>query len=310
MSPEQAEMTGLDIDTRSDIYSLGVLLYELLTGRTPFDPEELMRAGLDEIRRVIREAEPQKPSTFVSTMALDLRTNLAQRRQTDSARLIGQIRGDLDWIVMRALEKDRTRRYETANGLAQDIQRHLLSEPVQARPASQLYRFRRFAKRNKVVFAATSAVFAALIIGLGVSTWMFFKERDARERAVTAEKAQSQERKKAETEAGKSQQVAQFLTDMLQGVGPSVALGRDTKMLREILDKTVERLGKDLKDQPDVEAELRSTLGQVYSELGDYEKAGAMHGEALAMRRKMLGDEHLDVAASLNNLSCVLQRQG
>jgi serine/threonine protein kinase len=130
ISPEQAEMSGLDVDTRSDIYSLGVLLYELLTGRTPFDPDELLRQGLDEIRRVIREREPQTPSTFLRSMGDATRALVARHRQANPGRLMKLVRGDLDWIVMKALEKDRKRRYDTANGLAMDLQRHLAHEPV------------------------------------------------------------------------------------------------------------------------------------------------------------------------------------
>jgi serine/threonine protein kinase len=139
VSPEQAEMSGLDIDTRSDIYSLGVLLYELLTGRTPFDTSQLMDAGLDEMRRRIREQEPPRPSHRLRTLNDSDRTTVARRRGTDAPRLTLQLRGDLDWIVMRCLEKDRARRYETANGLATDIQRHLRNEPVTARPPSTAY---------------------------------------------------------------------------------------------------------------------------------------------------------------------------
>ncbi len=256
MSPEQAEMSGLDIDTRSDIYSLGVLLYELLAGRTPFDPATLMERGLDEIRRVVREQEPQKPSTFVSTMAINLRANVAQHRDTDPAKLIGQIRGDLDWIVMKALEKDRNRRYETATSFAQDIQRHLASEPVEARPPSAGYRLRRMIHRNKAAFLAGTAVFTALLIGLAVSTWMFFKEKHARERAVAAEQEQAGERQKAGKAAHRSEQIALFLKEMLAGISPRAARGKDTELLREILDKTTARLETGLKDQPEVEAEL------------------------------------------------------
>jgi len=132
---------------------------------------------------------------------------------------VHQVRGDLDWIVMKALEKDRTRRYETANGLANDVLRHLNSEPVSARPPSRLYRFEKLVRRNKLVFAAAGAVAAALVIGLGLCTWLFFREQAARRRAVAAEETQSQLRQQAQAEAAKSRQVAQFLKDMLQGVG-------------------------------------------------------------------------------------------
>jgi serine/threonine protein kinase/Tfp pilus assembly protein PilF len=289
MSPEQAEMSGLDIDTRSDIYSLGVLLYELLIGTTPFDPKRLVEAGLEEIRRIIREEEPPQPSTRLSKLTAQEQTTTAKRRHTEAPQLVHQVRGDLDWIVMKALDKDRTRRYETANALASDIQRHLNDEPVEAHAPSQLYRLRKLVRRHKLAFAAVGFMFAVLAIGLGVSLWSL---------------------RKANREATRSQQVARFLQDMLQGVGPSVALGRDTAMLREILDKTAQRLDKELKNQPDVEADLRSTIGKVYSDLGHYTNAEAMHRKALALRKKLLGSEHPDVARSLNNIAGVLKQQG
>ena len=186
MSPEQADMGGLDIDTRSDIYSLGVLLYELLTGRTPFDPDELMQKGYYEIRRVYREQEPQTPSLFLKTMAAERRATVAQHRQADPAALSRIVRGELDWIVMKALEKDRSRRYATANGLAMDLQRYLKNEVVIARPATVGYRFGKLIRRNKLAFAASGAVAAALLIGLAASVWQAARATRAEAQAVAA----------------------------------------------------------------------------------------------------------------------------
>ena len=195
MSPEQAERGGLDVDTRSDIYSLGVLLYELLTGKTPFDTRKLMKSGLDEMRWILREKEPPRPSTMLTTLAGSELSALAEQRHVEPPRLISLLKGDLDWIIMKALEKDRQRRYETANGLAMDLRRYLENEPVVARPPSRWYRLRKLVHRNKAVFASGAAVAAALVIGLGTSTWMFFRERQAKqEQALLREQAERREK--------------------------------------------------------------------------------------------------------------------
>ena len=198
MSPEQAVMSGVDVDTRSDIYSLGVLLYELLTGRTPFETKELLEHGIDGLRRTLRDREPQRPSAFVTTMQGSALTQMARSRHAEPLKLISQLRGDLDWIVIRALEKDRSRRYETANGLAMDVQRYLDDEPVVARPPSRFYRLQKLFRRNKTTFVAGAMVALALIVGLGVSTWFWHQERNARKRAVAAEQQQSRLRMEAE----------------------------------------------------------------------------------------------------------------
>jgi serine/threonine protein kinase/tetratricopeptide (TPR) repeat protein len=192
MSPEQAALSGLDIDTRSDIYSLGVLLYELLTGTTPFDKERFSQVGYDEMRRIIREEEPPRPSTRMSTLGLAA-TTLSAQRKSDPKRLSQLFRGELDWIVMKCLEKERNRRYETASGLARDIERYLHDEPVQACPPSAIYRFRKFARRNKGAFVGVSLVVTALLLGSVGAAWQAI-------RATQAE-GLAQDRLKAETEA-------------------------------------------------------------------------------------------------------------
>jgi len=296
MSPEQAEVSGMDMDTRSDIYSLGVLLYELLTGRTPFDARELMKVGLDAMRRAIREIEPPKPSTRLSTMLDADLTTIARQRQAATQKLIHLIRGDLDWIVMKSLEKDRTRRYENASSFAGDIEHFLNNEPVLARPPTALYRFQKFARRNKVVFIASTAVIIAILVGLVVSTSLYFREQAAR--------------RDADVEAQRSRQVALFLEDMLNGVGPGVALGRDTTLLREILDKTLARVTSDLKGQPEVQADICNTLGKVYRALGQSGKAEELHRNARSLLNLSRGDKRRDVAVSLNDLALVLRDQG
>jgi serine/threonine protein kinase len=165
MSPEQAEMSGLDVDTRSDIYSLGIMLYELLVGVLPFDAQDLRSGGIDKILRIIRETDPPKASSRLSGLD-DTRTSIAEHRKTDLASLCKELKGDLDWIIMKAMEKDRTRRYESANGLTVDIQRYLNNEPILARPPNTGYRLSKFFRRHKMGVAAAALVSSALIVGV------------------------------------------------------------------------------------------------------------------------------------------------
>src|ERR1043166_9294934 len=190
MSPEQATLSGLDIDTRSDIYSLGVLLYELLTGVTPLDAETLRQGALDEIRRMIQETDPPKPSTRLQTLGERL-TQVASHRHTEPVSLTRLVRGDLDWITMKALEKDRRRRYETVNGLAADVERHLHDEPVVACPPSALYRVQKVARRHRVAFAAAAVVTLSLVSGVVISTWQAVRAtRAERQQSLLREEAQ------------------------------------------------------------------------------------------------------------------------
>jgi serine/threonine protein kinase len=296
MSPEQAELTSVDIDTRSDIYTLGVLLYELLTSQTPFDASELLQAGLDEMRRTLREKEPARPSTRLSTLSAEQLTATAHLQGLEPPKLINLVRGDLDWIVLKCLEKDRARRYETANALLMDIQRHLSNEPVNARPRSRVYEFQKTIRRHKAGFAAAAAVLAALFLGLGVATWSLAKEKQARWRA--------------DREAAKSSQTALVLENMLGGIDPKVAQERDTTLLREMLSQTATRVSRDLTNQPLVEAHLESTIANIYAALGDFPKAEQMARSALALRRSEPASQPAELAESLFDLAHHLWSQG
>ncbi len=287
MSPEQAELSCLDIDTRSDIYSLGVLLYELLAGRPPFDPQTLVATGLDEIRRVIREVDPPRPSTRLATLTDLDRTTIAQLRGTAPAQLSTLLRGDLDWIVMRCLEKDRTRRYDTAAGLAQDLARYLQSEPVLARPATAAYRLQKTIRRHRLAFVGGTTVALAVFVGAGVATWQAV-------RATHAEKT-------AKAEAAKSSQVAGFLKSIFGEIGPSVIKGRDTALLTAMLDQATKRVPIALHEQPEVQGELYYALGWGFYGISEYARAESAFRAAVELARKR--PDPAALAFTLNQLA-------
>jgi serine/threonine protein kinase len=222
MSPEQAEISAVDVDTRSDIYALGVLLYELLTGSTPFAADRLQSVGFDELRRIIREEEPPRPSTRLSTLKNDLASTVAANRRLDAAALSSSLKRDLDWIVMKALDKDRNRRYSTAGALAQDVSRYLIHQPVEARPPSAWYRLAKFSRRNKVAISTASMVVGALVVGTIISVWqarVAVRERD--QKGIALEEARA-----AEVAAQTARVELEEFTDRLQACNVLIASAR------------------------------------------------------------------------------------
>ena len=296
MSPEQAEMSGLDIDTRSDIYSLGVLLYELLTGSTPFDTKELLKSGLDEMRKIIREREPARPSTRITGET----KHGAGRSAVRGGR--SAIDSDLDWIVMKCLEKNRTRRYETANGVALDIERHLHHAPVVARPPSTAYQAAKFCRRHRfgVAAAATlSLVLVAFAAAMAVQAQRIANERDRANREAA----------RAAQEAEGARQVSEFLVRSFAVSDPSEARGNSVTA-REILDRGARMIDKELAGQPEVQAKLMTTMGNVYQSLGLYGQSVALLRKSLEVRRRVHGDRHPDVATALHDLGTILVLAG
>jgi serine/threonine protein kinase/tetratricopeptide (TPR) repeat protein len=310
MSPEQALLTSVDVDTRTDIYSLGVLLYELLTGTTPFDSKELAKVGLDEIRRIITSQEPVRPSTRLKTRLAADPEAMSNHPDVDPSKLVNEFRSDLDWIVMKALEKDRARRYATAHELTLDVQRYLTGETVSARPPNRIYKFRKIVLRNRLLFAGISVVTALFITSFIIISASLRNERQARRDVQDALGKAEREERTALRETARSKLVTGFLKEMLESVDPSIARGQDATMLRSILDLTAERIGNELGNEPEVEADLRSLLGRVYLEIGDFNRAEEMYAAALAINQKVHGPDSAETAASLHNLGLAFVRHG
>ncbi len=339
MSPEQADTTTTDIDTRSDVYSLGVLLYELLTGLPPFDQKRLRSAAYHEIQRIIREEDPPRPSTRISGEG-DVTRVISDLRKLEPSRLIKTIRGDLDWIVMKAMEKDRGRRYDSASGFARDIERYLNDEPVLASPPNSTYRIKKLIRRNRGAVAAAAGIAMTLLLGIGGTTYGMLSANEQRDRANAA--ALSAERK-----AQTAERISEFVVGLFEASDPDSAKGESISAL-ELLDIGAAKI-QALDNEPVVKAELQEAIGWVmlvlgrlqeskplleraleyrrsqptggaelaqclnmvanlYDQGGDYQQAEAVAQEATDIREKLFGAS-VELATSLNTLGNVYWHQ-
>lgn len=294
MSPEQAESGGTDLDTRSDIYSLGVVLYELLTGNTPFNLRDAAKTGPEAARRMIREAEAPRPSARLTRLPAGEQDTVATAHATSPGELRSELCGDLDWIAMKCLEKERALRYETVNALAEDLRRHLDDKPVTAGEPGASYRFRKFARRNKIGLTIAAAIVAVLLAATVVSSWQAVRaskaEREAKQNLAESEKA----RQEAET-------MSKFLTEILQSPDPKQD-GR-TVTVAETLGRAARRIETDLAGHPERQAKLQTTLAGTYRALGLYQEAIPLLETVRDYRLTQNGHGHSNTLSALRDLA-------
>lgn len=328
MSPEQAEVNNVDVDTRTDIYALGVILYELLTGTTPLEKQRFKQAAWDEVLRIIREEDPPKPSTKLSES--NQLASLSAQRKLEPRQLTQLLSGDLDWIVMKALEKDRARRYETANGFAMDVQRYLADEPVSAGPPSTGYRLRKFVKRNRGKVLAATLVLLALLLGMAGTLFGLVRaerlrlvaekaraeEEEQRRKAVSeqqraeeGEKRAESAKKRAEEQSAITQAVNEFLRDDLIGQADTDEQARagqkaDREVsVRVLLDRAAQHVGEKFANKPAIEAAVRQTIGETYRKLGRREEGLPHLVRSLELFRKLNSPDDRETLQVMNNLA-------
>jgi eukaryotic-like serine/threonine-protein kinase len=286
VSPEQADPGALDIDTRTDVYSLGAVLYALFTGSLPIDPRQWQKLPLHEVLRQLREEDPPPPSTKVGLEKESSRA-IAESRGMEPRQLASLLHGDLDWITMKALERDRARRYGSPSELAADIRRYLRNEPVVARPASAGYRLRKYVLRHRVAVGVTAGLLL-LLVGFAA--------------------VQATQLRRITRERDRANRITEFMTNMFKVTNPSEARGK-TVTAREILDKASQEIDAGLAKDPDLQAQMMDVMGQVYDNLGLYSRAQTLLQQAVDIRRRVLGPENLDTLRSMSNLSRTLDHQ-